>query len=115
MTSVRCLIKSLLALAGALAPLSAESHDIYSNLTNKSGRSCCDGSECRPVHYRFDGSDVEMLINDRWVYIPRGTVQFRGVPGDLGETAGGHWCGEPFEGGFVTYCAFVPPNIASLE
>jgi hypothetical protein len=56
-----------------------------------------------------------MLVNDVWVYIPKGTLQFRGLPGDLGETAGGHWCGEPFEGGFITYCAFVPPNIAFLE
>ena len=115
MTSMRWLIRLLFALAGALAPLSAGSHDIYSNLTNKSGRSCCDGSECRPAHYRFHGSDVEMLINGAWVYIPKGTVQFRGLPGDLGETEGGHWCGEPFEGGFVTYCAFVPPNIAHLD
>jgi hypothetical protein len=35
--------------------------------------------------------------------------------GYLGETEGGQWWGEPFEGGFVTYCAFVSPNIAHLD
>ena len=33
--------------------------------------------------------------------------------GDTGETNGGHWCGERYEGGFVTYCAFLPPTLAA--
>jgi len=78
LTSMRCLIKSLLALASALAPLPAGSH------TNNSGRSCCDGSECRPAHYRFHGSDVEMLITGAWIYVPKGTVQFVASPATLG-------------------------------
>jgi hypothetical protein len=93
------------------APVAA--HDIYTKLTNASGRSCCDGSECRPARYRVTGSGVEMLINSRWVYIPRGMIQYRTLEGDMGETAGGHWCGEPYEEGFITYCAFLPPNLSS--
>ena len=105
----------VLALLLLLTPVLARAHDIYSNLTNGSGRSCCDVTECRPVHYRFQGADLEMLINDHWVYVPRGMVQHRSLAGDVGETAGGHWCGEPYEGGFITYCAFVPPNVVHLQ
>jgi hypothetical protein len=35
------------------------------------------------------------------------------LEGDTGETNGGHWCGERYEGGFVTYCAFLPPTLAA--
>src|SRR5829696_6833369 len=44
-----------------------------------------------------------MLVYDRWVRVPGGAIEYRIIPGDTGETAGGHWCGEPYDGGFVTY------------
>jgi hypothetical protein len=81
-----------------LCPLQVQAHDIYSHLTTKSGRSCCDGTDCRPAHYRITAAGVEMLVNERWVHIPRGMLQYRTLEGDTGETAGGHWCGEPYEG-----------------
>jgi hypothetical protein len=102
------------ALAGLCIsrPVPAFAHDIYSHLTNKSGRPCCDGSDCRPAQYRINTFGIEMLIQDRWVHIPSGTIEYRAIGGDTGETSGGHWCGEAFEGGFITYCAFLPPILA---
>jgi hypothetical protein len=35
------------------------------------------------------------------------------LDGDTGETNGGHWYGERYESSFITYCAFLPPNLAS--
>jgi hypothetical protein len=103
------------ALAGLCMSLPAFAHDIYSHLTNKSGRRCCDGSDCRPAQYRTNIFGVEMLIQDRWVHIPSGTIEYRTIRGETGETSGGHWCGEAFEGGFITYCAFLPPILAYRE
>lgn len=103
-------MKYTLCLAALLAcQQPAAAHDIYANLTNASGRSCCDGSECRPAPYRATEGRVEMLINGQWVHIPKGNVQYRTLPGDTGASGGGHWCGEPFESGYITYCAFLPP------
>lgn len=90
-------------------------HDIYGHLTNSSGRSCCDGSDCRPARYRILPEGVDMLINNRWIAIPRGALQYRILEGDTGETGGGHWCGEPWEGSFITYCAFLPPTLAAVD
>jgi hypothetical protein len=95
-----------------LWPLQAHAHDIYSHLTDERGRSCCDNSDCRPTHYRITALGVEMLIDERWLYIPRGAIQYRSLQGDNGESAGGHWCGDVYEG--ITYCAFLPPNVAML-
>lgn len=91
----------------------AQAHDIYTHLTDRHGRSCCDGTDCRAVPYRKTSSGFEMRVNDKWVLIPREKIERRTIEGDTGETAGGHWCGERYEGGVITYCAFVPPDIAS--
>jgi hypothetical protein len=40
-------------------------------------------------------------------------IQYRALEGDMGETAGGHWCGEPYEEAFITYCAFLPRKLSS--
>jgi hypothetical protein len=88
-------------------------HDIYTHLKSKSGKSCCDNSDCRPAPYRVTSSGVEMLVGETWVWVPRGRVEYRTLEGDTGETNGGHWCGEWYDGGFITYCAFLPPNLAS--
>jgi hypothetical protein len=102
------------ALAAAVVALNltpAEAHDIYAHLTDRLGRSCCDGSECRPAPYGVSPSGAEMLVDDTWIWVPRGKVQYRNLEGDTGETSGGHWCGEPYDG-FITYCAFLPPTLA---
>ena len=75
------------------------------------GKSCCDNSDCRPAPYRTTSSGVEMLVGKTWVWVPRAMVEYRSLEGDTGETNGGHWCGERYEGGFVTYCAFLPPSL----
>ena len=52
-----------------------------------------------------------MLVDKTWVWVPRGIIECRMLEGDSGETNGGHWCGERYEGGFVTYCAFYPRRL----
>lgn len=99
----------------AFWPRPIEAHDIYTHLKSRSGKSCCDNSDCRPAQYRVTSSGVEMLIGENWVRVPGGMVEYRALEGDTGETNGGHWCGERYEGGFITYCAFLPPNLASAR
>jgi hypothetical protein len=73
---LRALVVVACALAGLLSrPVPVFAHDIYSHLTSKSGRRCCDGSDCRPAQYRINTSGIEMLIQDQWVHIPYGTIQ----------------------------------------
>src|SRR5215211_4367504 len=97
----------------ALGTGRSPAHDIYTHLMSKSGKSCCDNSDCRPARYRITSSGVEMLVGETWVWVPRGIIEYRMLEGDTGETNGGHWCGERYEGGFVTYCAFLPPTLAA--
>jgi hypothetical protein len=104
-------------LAGlALVTAPAHCHDIYASVTNRSGFNCCNGQDCRPAPYRATASGVEMLIDGRWLPMNDNDIQYRAIPGDTGETNGGHWCGRYIElaGGFVTYCAFLPPHSAAL-
>jgi hypothetical protein len=58
-----------------------------------------------------------MLVEGRWVDVPPPAIQYRALPGDTGETAGGHWCGaihenyEPnLDPTYTTRCAILPPN-----
>jgi hypothetical protein len=100
-------------LAFLLLSDAARAHDIYTHLKSRSGKSCCDNSDCRPAPYRITSSGVEMQVGKTWVLVPRAMVEHRSLEGDTGETNGGHWCGERYEGGFVTYCAFLPPTLAA--
>ena len=34
-----------------------------------------------------------MFVDQRWVDVPEGQIQYRALPGDIGETYGEHWCG----------------------
>jgi hypothetical protein len=36
---------------------------------------------------------VQMYVDDDWFDVPDGSIQYRTLPGDTGETRGGHWCG----------------------
>jgi hypothetical protein len=51
--------------------------------------------------------------SNSWTWIPGEKIEHRAIDGDMGETGGGHWCGERYEGGFITYCAFLPPKVTS--
>jgi hypothetical protein len=110
-------LASMPLLAALLAswPEPIEAHDIYTHLKSRSGKSCCDGTDCRPAPYRVTASGVEMRVGETWIVVPRETVQHRALEGDTGETNGGHWCGERYEGSFITYCAFLPPDLALLR
>ena len=56
----------------AMLPTVTHAHDIYTNLTNRSGKSCCGGSDCRPARFRIGSlGAVEMLIDQQWLGYPR--------------------------------------------
>jgi hypothetical protein len=104
-------------------PLSStQAHDIYSHLTDDAGKNCCDNSDCRPAPYRLRASGVEMFVDGRWISVPSEKVQYRALPGDRGETGGGHWCGfayepipSPVEVLHTTNCAILPPQAALAQ
>jgi hypothetical protein len=89
-----------------------DAHDIYTDLKDSSGGSCCATDDCRPAHYRITATGVEMLVDGQWIVVPKETIQYRTLKGDSGETAGGHWCGLREYG--ATYCAILPPRSSLL-
>jgi hypothetical protein len=103
-----------------------EGHDIYSELKDHVGGSCCNESDCRPAHYRVTPVGVEMLLDDEWVRVPGNLIQYLSLHGDTGETRGGHWCGVknflgydlhpdhpavPLLSRFYTRCVILPPEL----
>jgi hypothetical protein len=95
-------------------------HDIYRFLADPSGESCCRSGDCRPAAYRFTPEGVQMLVNGAWHTVPANRIIYRTLPGDTGETKGGHWCGaerrqhRPMQMPFFTYCAVLPPTLSLL-
>lgn len=108
----RCALVSLALLASRPAPLRA--HDIYTGLTDRNGASCCNFLDCRPAPYRMTPAGVQMLVDGQWITVPDDTIQYRALPGDTGETAGGHWCGWHASRGTLTLCTILPPNSTAL-
>jgi hypothetical protein len=101
-----------------LSPTNAR--DIYSNLRNVYGGSCCDDHDCQPALYRVTATGVFMQVDGHWFEVPSETIQYRALPGDDGKTGGGHWCGfvygmnpDPQYRHYVTRCAILPPQAAS--
>ncbi len=97
----------------------ADAHDIYLPLKDRWGNSCCHDKDCRPASYRVTPSGVQMLVDGEWIAVPEYTIQYRALPGDTGETAGGHWCGDirtkHGDGvDYSTHCAILPPNAAAV-
>src|SRR5262245_31461093 len=88
-----------------------QAHDIYTNLKDEIGASCCNDHDCRPAPYRTTSAGVQMLVDGRRIAVPNRSIQYRTLEGDTGETAGGHWCGKMEHD--VTYCAVLPPSSAS--
>ena len=96
-----------------------DAHDIYSHLKDRWGNSCCDNEDCRPVPYRVTPAGVQMFVDGDWIAVPDYTIQYRALPDDTGETAGGHWCGtirtkhsDGLE--YTTHCAILPPNPVAI-
>ena len=81
----------LLVFSMSAAPVHA--HDIYMHLKTPLGFHCCTGQDCRPAHYRSGGDGIEMLVDNRWLPLAGYDIMYRSLPGDTGETFGGHWCG----------------------
>ena len=109
--------KFALMAAVLVASLPAQAHDIYMDLKDGSGVNCCDNRDCRPAPYRLLAGEVHMLVDGRWIDVPRGKIQYRALPGDIGETGGGHWCGSAYEAIpgrvgdlYITKCAILPPQ-----
>jgi hypothetical protein len=119
MFSRSALISAILAVS---LPLPIQAHDIYSHVKDQSGTSCCDNRDCRPALYRVAASGVQMFLDQRWIDVPADRIQYRALPGDTGETYGGHWCGSTHEGDsstpntlYMTKCAILPPQSASVH
>ncbi len=98
----------------------ARAHDIYAPLKDRWGNSCCDDRDCRPAPYRVTPTGVQILVNGEWISVPEYTIQYRALPEDTGETAGGHWCGtmryRHGEGwDYSTHCAILPPNATVIS
>jgi hypothetical protein len=74
-----------------------------------------------PAHYRFGPGGVEMFVYRQWFAVSPHTIHYRALPGDSGETSGGHWCGSfgsdaPSEIVLIyTRCAILPPQAASVQ
>ena len=108
-------------LAASLS-LPIQAHDIYSHLKDKLGTSCCDNRDCQLAPYRLGATGLQMFVDKRWIEVPSDKIQYVAVPGDTGETGGGHWCGfadEPNgmdpEALYITRCAILPPQSASAQ
>ena len=90
-----------------------QADDIYSHLKDRWGNSCCNDRDCRPAHYRVTPTGVMMYVQGEWITVPADTIQYLTLPGDNGETGGGHWCGTIHhnEGGtyHATNCSVLPP------
>ena len=66
----RPLVCALLPLVLASSwPAAINAHDIYTELKNSSGRSCCADHDCRPAHYRLTPAGVQMLISGQWIVV----------------------------------------------
>jgi hypothetical protein len=111
----------LVALLSMDPELPTEAHDIYSHLADAAGVSCCNDHDCRPAPYRVTPAGVQMYVDGDWLDVPDEMVQYRSLPGDTGETRGGHWCGTAISeyGGRVvrhaTHCAILLPNSTSAS
>jgi hypothetical protein len=92
-----------------------QAHDIYTDLLTRSGLPCCHDGDCRPVPYRLTHKGVQMFVDEQWLDIPRGSIQYRTLAGDRGETAGAHWCGLRDAMGYFTRCAILPPQSAAAH
>jgi hypothetical protein len=117
---MRVMSPARLSLVGWLAlwPGCLQAHDIYSPLVDNHGGSCCHDRDCRPAPYRLTASDVEMFVEGKWIAVPAETIVYRALPGDTGETGGGHWCGVRYDADlgniYLTRCAVLPPQAAAL-
>lgn len=103
----------------AISLLPVKAHDGYSHLIDKSGASCCNDRDCHPAPYRFTPTGLQMFVNRRWIDVPSEKIQYVAIPGDTGETGGGHWCGLAYEPSvgplYITHCAILPPQSASVH
>jgi hypothetical protein len=113
--------RTWLSLLGFLAlwPGSVQAHDIYSDLLDPKGASCCHDHDCKPAPYRLTAAGVQMFIDGRWLAVSDDTISYLTLPGDSGETAGGHWCGTTVDvdvgAVYLTRCAVLPPRSAALR
>jgi hypothetical protein len=120
MLSRSALISAILAVS---LPLPAQAHDIYLDVVDWAGQSCCDNRDCRPAHYRVKGGGVQMFVYGHWLVIPSDKIQYWSIRGDTGETAGGHWCGQGQRGSswgsnyifYATRCAILPLQSANAD
>ena len=49
-------------------------HQWYLTLRDKKGKSCCDHTDCRPTQSRYNGKDVEVMIDGIWAVVPQDKI-----------------------------------------
>jgi hypothetical protein len=75
--------QSALVCAVLFGSLPVQAHDIYLQLKDEKGRSCCSNVDCKPVHYRQSSRGVKVFVDGRRIEVPNGrsnTVRCRGTP-----------------------------------
>ena len=97
-----------------------EAHDIYSHLKDSGERVAAMTGIVALRPYRVTPTGVQMFVEGEWIAVPDDTIQYRALPGDTGETDGGHWCGRIQNGratamDYATYCAVLPPNPTAVS
>ena len=99
-------------------PLPLQAHDPYTTLNDRHGRNCCNSLDCQPAPYQVTPRGIRMFVDGRWIDVPPEAIQYVMLPGDTGETGGGHWCGQGYEPGgadinvpYITKCAILPPHV----
>jgi hypothetical protein len=100
----------------ALIGLPVQAHGIYSDLVDEVAQAAATTG----LPYRFGAGGVQMFADRRWIDVPGGRIQYRSLPGDSGDTCGGHWCGLIGKFEFIgklhlTECAVLPPRSASAR
>lgn len=84
-------------------------HEWYETLRDRKGKSCCDRRDCRPTKSRFNGTNVEVMVDGIWAAVPPEKILSVPSP-DLGS----HVCSpkrpNSFPLGYVV-CVVVGPGI----
>ena len=82
----------------------ASAHEIYTGLSDRSGRACCGAQDCEATHYRERGGEfefnaarrstesgnVEDVEHPDWMQIPMSKIIFLPIAGDPGPAADDH-------------------------
>jgi hypothetical protein len=87
----------------------AEYHDFYAQWHDKFGKSCCNGTDCRPTEHRTIGEKLQVKLDGEWVDVPPDKVLNISAP-DMQS----HVCAPPKEWGHphgTIFCVVIGAGI----